>query len=471
MKKLDTAAGINAMVIANLSGIIKDIVIQSHNKFQQITHDILWGVTLRNYSELCTVIKQLEFALLQMIHQSDELIGTVQSVLQGKLPISLINPTKLQGILRNKSLQLPEGYEFIVGTKTDKIYLYYELVQVSVIGDVHNMKLIVNVPVKTANSQFKLYKVVALPTRVSKTNSVKYCIDCFYFGLENSRNDYVLFKGTNLLNCVTGEITVCPANTAVYSAITLKCLPSIFFRTSTYNSLCRRQLLVNLRTPTLQKHKSLRLYYFPEQRQVTLRCLKDNAWTTRTEIHVLSEAGLILNASSCSITTEEFRTFPKLHGSMQTTLDRPNFYIPDKVSTVADHEIPLLEKITPKEIQQMNEVRSRVITPSQTFDVDSLFHLRQVSLHQEQRTFWHLTVTNTVCTLAVLGNLYFSLRSHVHNFVPCCHSINTTIEPSTVTSNLSPVIPEPSQRTQFPRNDEPQRDVTFTAYPLKQAEC
>ena len=198
VKKLDTATGINAMVIANLSSIVKDIVFQSHNKFQQISHDISWlNVTLRNYSELYTVIRRLEFAWLQLIYQTDELIGAVQCVLQGKLPISLINPTTPQGVLRNVSLQLPEGYELIVGTKSDKMYLYYELVQVSVIGNVHSMKLIVNVPLKTANSQFTLYKVVALPTRVPKTNFVKYTIDYSYFGLESSRHGYILLKETD----------------------------------------------------------------------------------------------------------------------------------------------------------------------------------------------------------------------------------------------------------------------------------
>jgi hypothetical protein len=98
---------------------------------------------------------------------------------------------------------------------------------------------------------------------------------------------------------------------------------------------------------------------------------------------------------------------------MQTTLVTPYCYIPDKVSTVADHELPPLEQMTTlREVQQIDEVRSIVITPSQTFDVDSLFHLRQVSLHQEQRTFWHLIVTTAVCALAVLGILCFSLRSH-----------------------------------------------------------
>ena len=143
---------------------------------------------------------------------------------------------------------------------------------------------------------------------------------------------------------------------------------------------------MNHRTPTLRRHESLWLYYFPEQRQVTLRCLKDIVWTTRTEL--LYEAGLILNASTCSITTEELRTFTELQGSMQTTLDTPHVYIPDKVSTVADHELPLLEQITPREIQQIEEVRSRVSTPSQTFDVDSLFHLRQVLAADNNHHCW-----------------------------------------------------------------------------------
>jgi len=124
-----------------------------------------------------------------MIHQTDELIGAIHCIQRDKLSICLINPTTLQSISRNVLLQLPEGYEFIVGTKTDKIYLDYELVQVSVIGDVHSMKLNVNVPLKTANSQFTLYKVVVLPNRVSKSNFVKYTVDYSSFGLESSRHD------------------------------------------------------------------------------------------------------------------------------------------------------------------------------------------------------------------------------------------------------------------------------------------
>ena len=68
IKNLDTITGVEADVIANLSSIIKDVVIHSHDKFKEVTRDILWlNVTIHNQSELYMVIRQLEFALLQLI--------------------------------------------------------------------------------------------------------------------------------------------------------------------------------------------------------------------------------------------------------------------------------------------------------------------------------------------------------------------------------------------------------------------
>jgi len=59
--------------------------------------------------------------------------------------MNLINPTTLQNILRNVSLQLPEGFDLILGTKTENIYLYYEIIKVTVVTKVHGIKLIINV--------------------------------------------------------------------------------------------------------------------------------------------------------------------------------------------------------------------------------------------------------------------------------------------------------------------------------------
>jgi len=147
VKKLDAMATVNADAIANLSTTVKDIVNRSYEKFQQTARNVIWlNYTLHGQSELFTAVRQLEFALLQMIQQVSDLISAVQSVLQGKLPMNLINPTILQNILRNISTHLPEGYELLASHRSDNIYLYYELVSVALIGNSHGIKIIINVP-------------------------------------------------------------------------------------------------------------------------------------------------------------------------------------------------------------------------------------------------------------------------------------------------------------------------------------
>jgi len=42
IKKLDSDTSENAELIANLSSVIRDNIITSHDRFQQITKDLLW---------------------------------------------------------------------------------------------------------------------------------------------------------------------------------------------------------------------------------------------------------------------------------------------------------------------------------------------------------------------------------------------------------------------------------------------
>jgi hypothetical protein len=110
IKKLDTLAKINTAAIINLSDTIKDIVIQSHDRFQQITRNIvMFNVTLYGQSEYYMTIRMLELALLQVNFQIYELFAALQIMMQGKLPLSLITPATSHNILRNVSLHLPEG--------------------------------------------------------------------------------------------------------------------------------------------------------------------------------------------------------------------------------------------------------------------------------------------------------------------------------------------------------------------------
>jgi hypothetical protein len=110
IKQLDTITRINSNAIDNLSDIVKNNMIRLHDKFQQLARDIVYlNLTLHGQSDLYTVIRQLEFSLLQLTQQLEELFNAIQFVILGTLLIKLISLTVLQNILRNISLQLPDG--------------------------------------------------------------------------------------------------------------------------------------------------------------------------------------------------------------------------------------------------------------------------------------------------------------------------------------------------------------------------
>ena len=206
------------------------------------------------------------------------------------------------------------------------------------------------------------------------------------------------------------------------------------------------------------------IFHFPESRQVSLRCL-NNKWATLTE--TLSEVGLITNVKGCSISTSEIRNLPELYGAFQTTFDTPHMYVPDKIQ-ITDHEVRLLEETAP--VKQLDAVKSQDMASQRTLDGDSLLHAHYTFLHRERHSYWHLIITTTLCTAAIIGIICLSLRSYLaRRFLRCfpkhTHS-NLNTENRTLTSSTTGSNPAAVE----PTNDDLQRNVTFTKYYLRQTE-
>jgi hypothetical protein len=105
--------------------------------------------------------------------------------------VSLLTPARLHNILRNVSLHLPEGYELLAETRAEKVHLYSDLVHVALVGDASCIKLILNIPLKTANRYVTLYKVIALPTGISDNNFAQFLPDFMHFGLDTIQRHYI----------------------------------------------------------------------------------------------------------------------------------------------------------------------------------------------------------------------------------------------------------------------------------------
>jgi len=214
-----------------------------------------------------------------------------------------------------------------------------------------------------------------MPKRVSEDKFIKYLPEFSYFGLSVSRRDYILLTAADLMQCTTGTITVCPTNTALYDVQILTCEAELYFQNTGNYIPCRRRLLYHYKTPLLQRHGSTWVYHFPTQRQVTIRCPNGNGWRVYKE--VLFEAGIIHNATECSITSNEIRTLPELHGSTYTMLDTPSLYLPEVSPILAGHEVPQLREAFPTEAGEIDNLRAQLQTPHQSYDLDTLLQLRQ----------------------------------------------------------------------------------------------
>jgi hypothetical protein len=170
----------------------------------------------------------------------------------------------------------------------------------------------------------------------------------------------------------------------------------------------------------------------------------------------------------CSITTNELRTLPEIHGEMHSTIDTTRFHIPDKISVIADHEIPLIKEITPGEVARLDHIKSKVMVPSQTFDVNSLNHINQATLRQGRQTFWHLIVTTSICAVAVMIILYLSLRSTLRKKLANCFAKRSN--PGSSTTEQSPYQPpQPKPRACISDSENIQKEVAFTSYALRPA--
>jgi hypothetical protein len=205
-----------------------------------------------------------------------------------------------------------------------------------------------------------------------------YQLDYCYFELAIDQRGYTLLTEADLLHCTASSITICPSRVPLYPTQVLTCEASLFFQSPHSYSLCRKSLLLHHQTPTLQHHRSKWVYHFPEQRQATIRCPQENGCISHAV--TLWGSGIIYNASVCHIAFQEIKTLTVLSKSVELHLDAPYLYFPDKVSVVTNQEVSRIEAAMPSEATDLDHLKARLVTPRQSFDVDTLLHVHQQSV-------------------------------------------------------------------------------------------
>jgi hypothetical protein len=82
---LSATTEVNVDSITNLSAMVKDNILWSHDKFRQFAKDHMWfNISFHSQNELFTAIRRLEFSSLRLIVQI-ELFSAMQCTIQGNL--------------------------------------------------------------------------------------------------------------------------------------------------------------------------------------------------------------------------------------------------------------------------------------------------------------------------------------------------------------------------------------------------
>jgi hypothetical protein len=155
LKELDGTVKFNAEAITDLPDALKSIINKAQEGFQDVAAKLAWN---NKQNEAASILRHLEFEIVNFGLSISELQDAFQFVLMGKFPLNLISPNMLRETLRNVSTILPNGYEFVMGLQANKLVMYYDVVTDTVLADFSSFKLILHVPLKSYNRYFELYR-------------------------------------------------------------------------------------------------------------------------------------------------------------------------------------------------------------------------------------------------------------------------------------------------------------------------
>jgi hypothetical protein len=85
-----------------------------------------------------------------------------------------------------------------------------------------------------------------------------------------------------------------------------------------------------------------------------------------------------------------------------TRLDTPALHIPDIMPILAGQEAPQNEEGLPTAKKELDDIMSRLATPTRWLEVDTLLHIRRTSLRRYEQPYLYLIVTVTSCAIAIL---------------------------------------------------------------------
>ena len=94
----------------------------------------------------------------------------------------------------------------------------------------------------------------------------------------------------------------------------------------------------------------------------------------------------------------------------------------------------------PPETSGLDFVKERLVTPHQAFDVDTLLHVHQKSMHAAQESHLLRLTFIIACSITVMLLLLYSCRSYIRNLLVRCWHVKP--DPSPIAAPRDTPVPD-----------------------------
>lgn len=141
-------------------------------------------------------------ALYTLQSEYHNLLGAVQTLISGYLPMYFVSPTRLQDVLRHLDAQLrKQGHFKIIHSQ---VGYYYRVPLITYVRAEDHLYIKLKIPVGPTDTVFSLYPITALPIPISHEANEGLTIiegNSTYLGISKDTNFYMDLDEKEILHC------------------------------------------------------------------------------------------------------------------------------------------------------------------------------------------------------------------------------------------------------------------------------
>jgi hypothetical protein len=114
-------------------------------------------------SNVSRAIRELEFTVMQLQQEVEQLQEGLETSATGRLSLVLIPPHNLSKSLQEVTLRLPQHVSLTAASNVETMYVYYELATMQAYATTA-IRLVVSIPLRRTDRVMNLFKSAPLPT-------------------------------------------------------------------------------------------------------------------------------------------------------------------------------------------------------------------------------------------------------------------------------------------------------------------